>query len=237
MMAVNLDSVEYSKERQVNRNRKVTFYRDGGTIKQHYNPVPYDYVFTVSIAAEYMVDITQIIEQVLPFFTPEAYIRITIPELNISGASADDEAGSEKLELRVIYESSQKDAPVELDEAGYRILLWNLTFRVHGYLFSPIYEGKPIHSVVQNYYTKMETTDTTDLVIGEIGDKVVQGLIYATNIPEEGVPIDDDVRSMFAYEHFEEPPNTNYVFNDNMVWIQDDDGNPIDDDIDRNVRE
>jgi len=73
--------------------------------------------------------------------------------------------------------------------------------------------------------------------IGEMDDAVVQGLTYATEVPAAGTPIDDEVRSMYAYEHFEEPPNTNYVFNDNMVWIQDDDGNPIEDDISRNMRE
>jgi hypothetical protein len=246
MMAVSLDSVDYAQDRQVNRNAKVEAKNQDGGVKRYYNPVPYDYTFSLQIAAEYMVDITQIIEQIFPFFTPEAYVRITIPELSIEGLAEDGEAGTDKLELRVVYDSASKEAPVELDEAGYRVLLWTLTFKVQGYMFSPMYDDKAIHNVIQNYYATTEgwsqrqTDVDDDLKIGEVGHATMQGVTYAIDIPEEGQPVDDEARSMFRYEHFEQPPNSEYVYDesvDDEVWLEDDDGNPIDDDTERHIRE
>ena len=208
MMAVNLDQVQFAQDRQVNRNAKIESSNDGTDGKTFFNPVPYNFTFSLQIAAEYMVDITQIVEQIFPFFTPEAYIRITIPELSIEGLSEDGEAGTDKLELRVVYDDASKDAPVELDEAGYRILLWTLNFTVQGYLFSPLQQTKPIHQVIQNYYTTEEAWEQrqadTDLQVGEVGSATMQGNTYATEIPPEGVPVDDEARQMYAYEHYEQ---------------------------------
>jgi hypothetical protein len=141
--------------------------------------------------------------------------------------------------LRVVYDSSSVSAPVELDEADFRVLLWTLKFKVQGYLFSPISTSKLVHNVIQNYYITegMTTNDSTDLRIGEVSEAVLQGLTYANPVPEAGTPIDDEIRAMYAYEHFERAPNTSYVFNDDMVWIQDDDDLPVDDDIYRHIRE
>lgn len=209
MMAVDLENVEYSQDRQVNRNHKISLSNNSSSIQQYFNPVPYDYTFKLQIAAEYMVDITQIIEQILPFFIPETYIRITIPELNIDGLGEPDETGTDKLELRTVFENVMKEAPVELDEAGYRILRWDLTFKVQGYLFSPVCETSRVHHIVQNIYTEQSFWDNrmenVDGVIGELTNQSIQGHIYATDIPPDGIPIDDTIRELYNYEHYEHP--------------------------------
>lgn len=209
MMAVDLDNVEYAQNRQVNRNHKISLSNNSSTTQQYFNPVPYDFTFKLQIAAEYMVDITQIVEQIFPFFTPETYIRITIPELNIDGLGEPDETGTDKLELRVVYESATKESPIELDEAGYRILRWDLTFKVQGYLFSPVCETSRVHKVIQNYYLSDETWNNrgedVELGEGEFGSQVIQGSTFATNIPEDGIPIDDTIRELYNYEHYEHP--------------------------------
>ena len=209
IMAIDLDNVEYAQDRQVNRNHRVSL-SDKGDIKQYYNPVPYDFTFNLQIAAEYMVDITQIVEQIFPFFTPEAYIRITIPELNIQGIDGEkDELGSDSLELRVVYENASREATVELDEANHRILLWTLTFKVQGYLFSPIMEAKRVHHVVQNYYLNdfkfQMRGDDVDNDIGEKGHQSLQGDTYATDIPDDDTPIDDTIKDLYKYEQTIKP--------------------------------
>jgi hypothetical protein len=209
IMAIDLDNVEYAQDRQVNRNHKISL-SDNGDIKQYFNPVPYDFIFNLQIAAEYMVDITQIVEQIFPFFTPEAYIRITVPELNIQGVDGEmDKVGSDSLELKVVYESASKEAPVELDEAGYRILIWKLTFRVKGYLMSPMFETKRVHHVVQNYYLTDDAFDKRDQDvddgIGVRGNRGLQGDTYATDIPDDDTPIDDTIRNLYKYEQTVEP--------------------------------
>ena len=209
MIAIDLENVEYAQDRQVNRNHKVSLSNDGGKIKQYFNPVPYDFTFKVQIAAEYMVDITQIVEQIFPFFTPETYIRITVPELNIEGFIDDDEdseAGANSLEMKVVYDGSSREATVELEEAAYRILRWDLTFKVQGYLFSPITEVGRVHNIVLDYHTSDESFDkrleNINNNIGDTGNASMQGHLYATDIPAEGVPVDETIKELYKYEHF-----------------------------------
>ena len=241
IMAINLENVAFAQDRQVNRNARIEAFNDGTDGKQFFNPVPYNFSFSLQIAAEYMVDITQIIEQIFPFFTPEAWIRITIPELSIEGLAENGSAGSDKLELRVVYEDSSKESPVELDEAGYRILLWTLNFTVQGYLFSPLQATKPIHKIIQNYYLTDDAWEQrqndVELRSGELGNQTIQGLTYATSIPSNDQLVDDEVRLMFAYERFEQPSTYVYDANtDDEVWLEDVDGIPLSDTFDRNIR-
>lgn len=204
MISIDLDNVEYASDRQVNKNIKIPFLNDGNKTQTYFNPVPYDFTFNVQIASEYINDILQIVEQILPFFTPENYIRITVPELDITGLNPTDD-GADKLELRVVYDGSQSDMPVELDEAGYRILLWTHTFKVQGYLFSPTQEVGTINKVIQSYYTTdfswEHRQEDTNNEYFENGLASVQGISYSTDIPVSGTHVDDTVRSLWKYEH------------------------------------
>jgi hypothetical protein len=208
MMAIDMESVEFARDRQVNKNHKITAWNDGNDTSQIYTPVPYDYTFNVQIAAEYMVDITQIVEQIFPFFTPEAYIRITIPELNIEGENPDGAAGFGNLDLRVVYESSSKEEPVEIEEANFRVIIWTLTFKVQGYLFTPLQEGKAIHKISLNYFLDDDAWNsrTTDNLIGDPGTATVQG-VGSTTLTQQEIDdlevVDDSVKEMYKYEHYE----------------------------------
>jgi hypothetical protein len=140
-----------------------------------------------------MVDITQIIEQVLPFFTPELYIRLSIPELKIEGLAEDGEPGSDKLDLKVIYEGSTTDIPLELDEVGFRMLKWTLNFKVQGYLFSPIFNAKAVHNVVSDTYDYDNQSEAAEDIadgqlITQVGRTMYQGVTTATAIPTIGGP-------------------------------------------------
>lgn len=206
IISIDLENVEYAGDRQVNRNIRIPALNDGHKTQYFYNPVPYDFIFKVQVAAEYIIDESQIIEQILPFFTPENFIRITIPELDVTGLSQNGEDGSSKLDLRVVYDGSQNDMPVELDEAGYRILLWTHTFKVHGYLFSPIFESGVVNKIIQSYYVDESSwnerlTDVNNEYF-QNGKAIVQGVTYATGVPENGVHIDDTIRGMWRYEHY-----------------------------------
>jgi hypothetical protein len=181
MISVDLDSVEYASDRQVNRNIRIPAINDGVHIQSYYNPVPYDFMFNVQIASQYIIDEVQLIEQILPFFTPENWIRISIPELDITGIDNNNKDHTEKLLLRVVYDGSSNDRPVELEEAGYRILLWTHTFKVQGYLFTPIMsDGGAIHRVIQSYYTNPYTwakrLEDNENEYFETGNASVQGI-------------------------------------------------------------
>jgi len=212
MMAVDLTNIEYDSTRQINKHIKVSSTDNGSTVDRYINPSPYDFLFTVQIASQYIADVTQILEQILPRFIPEGYIRITIPELNIIGPTQGNAQGTDILELRVIYDSTTQDSPIELDEAGYRIILWNIDFRVQGYLFSPVYKSGVVHKIVQSYYTTEQSwsnrNEDIETLPEELSDNVtVRGVTYAGEIPPPNEPIDDSYRKMIKYEHYPQMSN------------------------------
>ena len=149
MMAVNLNDIELATNRKVNMQYSART-RSGDssenvllTSQRFITPVPYDYKFQVQIISEYMVDITQIMEQVLPYFDPETNIQISVPELDIDGST------TELLDLNVRYEGSSKEESLTMGPDEYRHIQWNLDFTVEGYLFKPKYDFPVIKTIYE----------------------------------------------------------------------------------------
>jgi hypothetical protein len=182
MIGIYMTGVEFSNDRDINKFYNHTKHRaPDGTISRFTNPAPYDINVEVKIAAEYLADITQIIEQVLPFFNPTNFIRVTIPELNVD---SEVDEGTESLELKVIYTGSSQEFPVEMSEDVYRTLIWTLNFRIESFLFTPPRNEKLIKKVVNKIYTSEKTwahsLDTTTETISGGGHMDEEILVEAT---------------------------------------------------------
>jgi len=147
IMSVQLTSVEFAADRMGNKLRRIVTSRTPsvGTLEKFLNPVPYNLGFQVGIWALHMVDVDQILEQILPYFTPHITMRIKISELDAT------------LDVKVIFNSCSPDVSGEYTDEERRVLLWNMDFMVHGYLFQPISDVKLIKEIITKYYTD-ETT-------------------------------------------------------------------------------
>ena len=67
-----MTAINYAPERKLSSTqRNVTITSDGDVMQNQYVPVPYDVNITASIFVKNADDGTQILEQILPFFTPE----------------------------------------------------------------------------------------------------------------------------------------------------------------------
>jgi hypothetical protein len=197
IMACNLVNLEPANDRRVNaKYRARTTSRDGSNIERFFNPIPYDYTFEVKIAAEYMVDITQIMERILPFFDNFMFIRLTIPELDIVPEDVSD--GAHPLDLKVIYQNSTKEETLTFDNADYRTIIWTLNFKVEGYLFKPKWKYPIIKKSIMEYKVakELEVFDTTT-VIGVSAEK------YPIPTPSGGLIdtlYDSDIKLLYKYE-------------------------------------
>ncbi len=152
IMGCDLTNVEFDTNRVVNKEHRIRTGRtdkDNIELVKYNNLTPYNFSFELKIAAEYMVDIIGITEQILPYFDPTAYIRVTIPDLDIDHY----EVGTAPLDLKVILESSSKEDTIDIPEADYRALLWNMTFRVEGYLSKKSIHVPVIKTIYQDIYT------------------------------------------------------------------------------------
>lgn len=93
-----------------------------------YMGVPYDFTFGLSIYARNIEDGIQIVEQILPFFTPDYTVSATVSE----------EVALVK-DIPIILNSVTEKIDYEGSfENGTRIAMWDLEFTLKGYLFGPV---------------------------------------------------------------------------------------------------
>lgn len=144
IMSVVINSIEYASDRQTSKMRHVIKSKTipTGEMDKFLNPIPYNIGFTLSIWSLHMVDVDQILEQILPFFTPNIFIRINIPELDAN------------LDVKVIFQSCSPDVSMEMTDEDIRIIKWNIDFIAHTYLFQPLKDDVIIKKVIQKIYTE-----------------------------------------------------------------------------------
>lgn len=94
--------------------------------------VPVDLKFEVSIWTKYYIDMTQLLENIMPWFAPEVYV--SFKERNF---------GLER-KARVQLTSSSKNFVYEYGESERRVLQWNLNFTMDGVLYKPMEINKEI---------------------------------------------------------------------------------------------
>ena len=127
-IAFEMTSLNYAPERKLNslsNHYKVT--SDSKTFRAMYNPVPYDISFSVYIMVKNAEDGTQILEQILPFFTPDFNNTVkVIPEIDLN------------LDIPTVLTSVASEDTYEGNFEERRSLTWQLDFTVKGYIFPPV---------------------------------------------------------------------------------------------------
>ena len=82
-MSFEMTGFKYDASRKQNTNIK-NFAQNGSSFSTQYNPVPYDFDFSLNIYVRNIEDGTQMIEHILPYFTPDYTIKLNlIPEMGI----------------------------------------------------------------------------------------------------------------------------------------------------------
>ncbi len=141
-----------------------------------YNPVPYNFDFTLSVMVKNSDDGTQILEQILPYFTPEYHV--TMNEMSALGI---------KRDIPIIFTGLSTEDSYEGDYMTRRALIHTLSFVVQGFLYGPTSDMGIIRTVDVNKYnatassTKISNTQVTpDPVTADLDDDYG----YTTTITE-----------------------------------------------------
>jgi len=138
--------INYATERKLNTiNRNVAPSGDPSdtrkNVRSMYNPVPYDLNFELNVFSKYAEDSTKIVEQIMPFFTPE----FTVTAELISDMSW-------KVDLPIILEAISLQDTYEADFQQRRALVNTLSFTLKGYLFAPVTESGLIKKANTQFY-------------------------------------------------------------------------------------
>ena len=125
-ISFNLEGIEYdSSRKQMTLNKNFT--ATSSNLYYQYSPVPYNFEFALSIFVRNTEDGTQLIEQILPFFTPDFTVTVDlIKEMD------------KKYDLPIILNSVTSEVDYEGDMTTTRLIVWNLTFTVKSFLFPPV---------------------------------------------------------------------------------------------------
>ncbi len=113
---------------------------DAQKLESQYVGVPYDIEMAMSVMVKNANDGAQILQQILPFFTPDWTISADmIPEMGF------------KTDIPIVLVSVAVEDIYEGDFETRRALIWTLDFQIRGYLYGPIKTREIIKKV---------TTDT-----------------------------------------------------------------------------
>ena len=115
-------------------------------LRTSYTPTPYNFDFTLSVMVKNSDDGTQILEQILPYFTPE--YQVTMVEMNTMGI---------KRDIPIIFTGLTTEDNYEGDFISRRALIHTLTFTVQGYLYGPTSDVGIIKEVDVNKFNSLTT--------------------------------------------------------------------------------
>lgn len=105
-----------------------------------YNPVAYDIDFRLSIMSKQAEDANQIVEQILPFFTPD--FTLTVKLL--------DDLPDYKIDIPIELNNITIDDTYDGSFKERRSLVWNLDFTLKGYLFGAVSRARVIKIATVN---------------------------------------------------------------------------------------
>jgi len=169
-MSFEMAGLTYDSSRKQNTNIKQFTNTPQGVLSQ-YNPVPYNFDFNLYLYVRNIEDGTQLIEQILPFFTPDYTIKLNlIPEMGIV------------KEVPVILNSTTHEIDYEGEAArDTRLIIWTLNFTVKGFVFGktsgPI--GLITHSIT-NILNNITTNDNVEFNMDNngVGTYKMDELVY-----------------------------------------------------------
>ena len=168
-LSFEMDGLRYDANRKQNTNIRNYHQGTAGVVGQ-YNPVPYDVDFNLYLYVRNIEDGTQIIEHIIPYFTPDYTMKINmIPEMGII------------KEVPLILNNIEQDVRYEGDRSSDpRYIVWTLNFTAKANFYGPVSEiGVVKHSITNIFDTTL--TDTTVAVVmnaGGLGDYQLGEIVY-----------------------------------------------------------
>lgn len=181
-ISFNLDGLSYDPTRKQMSTLQNFSANTSTSLKTQYAPIPYNYEFSLSVYVRNTEDGTQILEQILPFFTPDFTVTVDfIPGMD------------QKYDLPVILNSVTSTVDYEGDMLSTRLVMWDLSFTVKGFIWPPIKSGEVIRQANTNIFVQPQSLD---------GQVVYVDFANGTSqyLPSETIRVEDrDVKGTVLY--------------------------------------
>ena len=140
-ISFEMTGISYDSSRKLPTTVRNFSANNATSAKAQYVPVPYNFDFSLSIYVRNTEDGTQILEQILPFFTPDFSVTVDfIPSMD------------PKYDMPIILNSVSNEVDYEGDMMATRMIIWNLEFTAKGHIWPPIKTVKVITTANTNLY-------------------------------------------------------------------------------------
>jgi hypothetical protein len=142
-MSFQIMTVEYDSQRKLNTIKKnvSVIPENGGQIIRQYQGVPYKIGIELSIISKYINDANQIVEQILPWFTPAFTVTInSIPEM------------SYKDDIAIVLTGVALQDNYDDEWVTRRDIVWTLTFDVKAIFYGPMVDKDIITRTITDVY-------------------------------------------------------------------------------------
>lgn len=185
-------NIEYDPSRKLNSLGKVARTSDDpNKLKRQFNPVPYNMDFQMQIYAKNAEDAAKILEQIIPFFTPEWNTTVSlVPSMNLT------------MDIPIILNSFNVDDRYTGDFKERRILIWTLNFTLKGYFYGPVKNNAVIKFANTNFYTP-DDVNSPSANIGPIDRVTVRPGLDANGNPTSNSQISIDFSLIEATDNFD----------------------------------
>jgi len=141
MISFELGEIRYDGDRKLPTTNRVVISKDPNHFSYQYVPVPYNIDFKVYVYIKNVEDGTKIMEQILPYFTPDwTTSLILIPEMDII------------MDIPVVLTKINYNDKYAGDLKNHRTIVWELDLELKGYFYGPVKTNGVIKFTNVNFY-------------------------------------------------------------------------------------
>jgi hypothetical protein len=157
-LSYEMTGMSYDSTRKQITNTKNAYNTTSGVVAQ-YNPVPYNFNYSLYLYTRNIEDAHQIIEHILPYFAPDYTLKVNlIPELGII------------KEIPVVLNTTNFDITYEGSrDSDTRTIIWTLDFTVKGFIFGATSTPKLIKTSITNILNDITSTDIVNFNVANTG--------------------------------------------------------------------
>ncbi len=140
-MGFEMTGIAYDPVRKLNTVGSLTHketINGNRNVKKMFNPSPYIFDFSLYAFVENAEDGTQILEQILPFFTPEFNVTVNIiTDMGIS------------IDIPIVIQSATSEDSYEGEFSARRTIVWTISFMMKGFIYPDIKSGQSIIKTIE----------------------------------------------------------------------------------------
>ena len=163
-MGFELTSIEYDSTRKLTKRTqlKKSLASNPNNMQYQYSPAPYNLGFDLSVLVKNTDDGLQIIEQIMPYFTPDYTVTInTVPDMG------------DKRDIPITLTGITQTDDYEGDFTTRQTLIYALSFTMKNYIYGPVRDSDIIRTVKARTYIEqgsgeISSTDTAGRVVEQI---------------------------------------------------------------------